>query len=85
MRLEFIHTLMGQLDAGKDIIYMDETTTNLWDLRSRVWQNRDHKIICKLPSSRGTSVTIFGALSSDGNFFYETAKTTNKWTTLAFL
>ena len=85
MRLEFIHTLMGQLNGGKDVLYMDETTTNLWDLRSRVWQHKDKKIICKLPSSRGTSVTIFGALSADGNFSFKTGSTTNKHTMLEFL
>jgi len=84
MRLEFIKTLMGQLNHGKEVLYFDETTTNLWDMRGRVWQRQNEKIICKLPSSRGTSVTIFGALSDKGDFFFKTDSTTNKHTTLKF-
>jgi len=63
----------------------DETTTNLWDMRKRIWQHKKDKIICKLPSSRGSNVTIFGALSSNGDLFYTTAPTTNKETALEFL
>jgi len=54
-------------------------------MRGRVWQRQNEKIICKLPSSRGTSVTIFGALSADGDFYFKTAATTNKHTTLNFI
>ena len=54
---------MGELIVkGKNLIYVDECTFNLWQTPSRAWARQD--TVLKMPSSRGTSITIIGAISA---------------------
>ena len=63
-RIRFIGHLLQRLRAGRTIWYFDETTTNLWERISRVWQPRQ-PIRMQLPKMMGSNTTILGALSSD--------------------
>ena len=36
-RVEFVNTLARYIHEGRDIIYFDETTSNIWDKRTKVW------------------------------------------------
>lgn len=51
MRVDFILKLLNQINSGARMLYMDETTTNLWDLRRRVWQQKDNKMCCAVNSN----------------------------------
>ena len=44
-----------------DIIYIDETSFNIWQAPSRVWLKPGMKV--ELPNSRGQSIAMIGALS----------------------
>ena len=47
-----------------EVIYIDESTTNVWQKPSKAWIPKDHPFKIKLANTRGTGVTIFGAISS---------------------
>ena len=46
---------------GRHLIYIDESTFNLWQTPTRAWVRSD--TVLTLPSSRGRSITIIGAIS----------------------
>ena len=72
--------------ADKEIIYVDETTVNLWSYRSRCWMPRDNPIKVTLPPKRGHSVTVIGAISNKrDDFVYMLTKSTNKEDCATFL
>lgn len=47
---------------GKHLIYVDESTFHQWQVPSRVWVRKDSQIV-HMPSNRGMSVTVIGAIS----------------------
>ena len=53
---------MGELIVkGRHLIYVDESTFNLWQTPSRAWVRGD--TVLTLPSSRGKSITVIGLIS----------------------
>ena len=46
---------------GKQIVYVDESSFHRWLVPSRTWVTRD--MVLQMPSSRGQSFTIIGAIS----------------------
>lgn len=50
--------------AGKEIIYMDETTVNLWQYNRKTWMDKNRPINFQLSKDHGSSVTIIGAIST---------------------
>ena len=53
---------MAQLMArGKNLIYVDESSFHQWLVPSRAWLKKD--MVLKMPSSRGSSMTIIAAIS----------------------
>ena len=59
----FCKTLSRLLMADREeVIYIDETTFHLWMHSSRCWVTRDMTLT--LPTERGKSITLIGALSS---------------------
>ena len=46
---------------GKHLVYVDECTFNSWQVPSRSWTRQD--TIINMPSNRGKSITIIGAIS----------------------
>ena len=70
----------------RKVIYLDETSCHLWMRKSRVWQpmsSQEFKLV--IPANRGQSITIFGAITTDGEFFYSLAKSTNMRDTTDFI
>ena len=68
------------LDSGREIIYIDETSTNLWEFKSKIWQPRNTILPMSyiLPKTRGSNVTIIGAITNKKtNIFYHIGETTN--------
>ena len=49
--------------AYDEIIYIDETTFNLWQKLSRCWVTTGMKL--SLIKTRGPSITVIGAISKD--------------------
>ena len=83
-RLKFILEMGKILDKKIDVIWIDETTCNLWTNKGRIWQFKESRMHIKLPE-RGKSITIFGALFSDGSFKYMIGDKTKKAEVLLFL
>ena len=68
--------------ANKQIIYVDETTFHQWMVPARAWVKDNMSL--KMPSSRGTSFSIVGAISErDGLVYAKIFKGSND--TSAFL
>ena len=38
LRLKLISKLARYLQENREIIYMDETSTNLWEIKNKIWQ-----------------------------------------------
>ena len=84
-RLTFIIEMAEILEKNKTVIWIDETTCNLWANKGKVWQSQNSPMHIKLPE-RGKSITVFGGLfSNSGKFEYMIGDTTNKEDFLLFL
>lgn len=46
---------------GRHLIYVDESTFHMWQVPNKSWVRDD--TVLNMPSSRGKSVTIIGAIS----------------------
>lgn len=53
--------LANKIMNNEIVIYVDETTFNLWQLSNKIWQSKDMKAV-SIPLHRGKSVTCIGAL-----------------------
>ena len=56
--------------SGKEIIFIDEASTHLWEFKGRIWQPIDDPLKISIPKSRGAGLAIFGALSTRDNHFF---------------
>ena len=65
-RLKYISILAKYIYEKKEIIYMDETSTNVWESKFKVWQptNTVLPMVYSLPKKRGSNITIIGAISN---------------------
>ena len=77
-RFAFARLLTKLLDAKMPMIFMDETTVNTWQIKTKSWSTRTNIVFHKRPSTR-IGITVFGAI---GNCLkkpvFRTAKSTNK-------
>jgi len=37
LRVEFIKKIVKHMKRKKEIIFMDETSTNMWAIRNKIW------------------------------------------------
>ena len=63
-RLLFVQQLLEYYRQNTEIIYIDESTTNLWIKPGRLWIPKDQPFKVKLSTGRGEGATIIGAISS---------------------
>lgn len=71
--------------GGKDIIYFDETTANIWEKRTRTWQYPHDPIVQRIPNTRGGGLTVYGAISSLlPKMFYHLGTSTNNVELMTF-
>lgn len=83
---EWCHQLTEYHRRGHEIVWIDETTTNLWDQRGRVWQHKGNPLTVHRPSDRGKSTTVYGALFRHGGHLrFHFGPSTNKEDFLVFL
>ena len=68
-----------------EIVYIDETTFNLWQAPGRVWLKEGMRV--ELPNQRGQSITMIGAISTQRGLFhtYTFASTNNTDTFIPFV
>ena len=64
-RVTFCRELLKYLHEGKQIIYMDETSTHLWEKMQSFRMPKEDPINVRLNKARGKSIIIFGAISTD--------------------
>jgi transposase len=50
--------------AGREIVYMDETSVSVWDRNVSTWMYRVDPLPHVLPKDRGQSITVLGAIST---------------------
>ena len=68
-RISFIDKCTQYYTDGREIMYFDEASTHLWETRSSIWQPKDDNIRVAIPASRGSGVTMMGAVSNKDQFF----------------
>jgi hypothetical protein len=59
--VEKLGTIMRE-EAYEEIIYLDETTFNLWQKTSKCWLRPGMKL--RMPCNRGPSITVIGTISN---------------------
>ena len=64
-RVSFCKDLLEYIHTGKQIIYMDETSTHLWEKMQSFRMPKEDPINVRLNKTRGKSVTIFGGISTE--------------------
>jgi len=81
--LEYISKLAKLLKRKKDIVFIDESSTDLWDKRGKIWQPKDSilPMVIQKSRDRGKSITIIGGISLQlKGMYFHLAETTNKET-----
>ena len=74
------------MKQGREVWFCDETSTHMWQKKSRIWRNPDEPYHLTLNKQRGASITIIGVISSmRPRFFFMIAPTTTKESVDTFL
>ena len=60
----YVKDLIYYMRTNKMIIYIDQTSTHLWEKLGKFYMPVDDPIDLRFKSSRGSSVTVMGAISS---------------------
>ena len=71
-KVKFLGKLLKYFIEDRQIIYMDETSTHLWEKMKGFWMPKDDLIDITLNKERGHSRTIIGGIS-------------NKWEDLEYI
>ena len=58
-------------------MYMDETSTNSWELGARMWINTRFPHTHQLNKNRGKSVTLIGGIAQDIPLLWDFGDSTN--------
>jgi transposase len=85
LRLNFVLNLVQYLIEGREVVYFDETTTNLWEQKHRIWMPVKDRIKVIVPQDRGSSVTVLGAISNKRpKLFHRLGHNTSEETVMEF-
>ena len=63
-RREWVSVLVRHLQAGREVVYIDETSVNVWDCRARTWMYRTDPLPHVLPKERAHNITVLGAITT---------------------
>ena len=84
-RYAFARLLAKLIQEKKPIIFMDETTVNTWQIKTKSWSSKTDIVEHKRPSTR-IGVTVFGAIGNClKNPVFRTAKSTKKHDYIEFM
>ena len=50
--------------AGREVVYMDETSVSVWDRNVRTWMYRVEPLPHVLPKERAHNITVLGAITT---------------------
>ena len=78
LKIKWLNELLEFIRQGRQIIYMDETSTHLWEKMRGFWMRKDDLIDVSLNKDRDSSVTLIGGISNrwDNMEYIITDKTT---------
>jgi len=82
---EFAIKLVQLLCEKERVLYLDETSVNVWQYPQKVWQLRDHPISATISNKSHHSMTILGGISKEGEVVYTLSHNTSKDSFLEFL
>ena len=86
MRKEFVHTMCWLLQKGVEILYFDESSINISERKTTVWQPKKEPIWFTMPAQNFESFTMLGALSSRSyDFAFNLQSGTNTSTVVSFV
>lgn len=78
VRMEFVVKLCRSYINQQQVIFMDETTFNFWHKKSRMWMSREEPLSLKMAGTRGSGITVLGAISSQSSqLVYSMDESTN--------
>jgi transposase len=78
--------LINHLREGKEVFFLDETSTHMWEKLKKTWMESEDPISIVLPTSRGNGLTILGAISNKRpGLTYTIASSTNSAEVLRLL
>ena len=80
LRVAFIKKIFKYMMEGREIVYMDETSTDCWATRSKIWQPRNSvlPLVVQRTKTKENNVTIIGAISVQSNVvFHSVTYSTN--------
>jgi len=63
-RLEYAKMLKQVIDSDKAVIYVDESSFHTWKTLNKTWAPKHNVINLPISSSRGKSLTVFGAIGT---------------------
>jgi transposase len=80
LRVAYIEKVFKYMMQGREIVYMDETSTDCWATRTKIWQPRDSvlPLVVQRTQQKEKNITIIGAISvqNDSLFYLVTYSTT---------
>lgn len=65
-RAEYVRKLNEYIQAGKQVVFVDETNFNLFCRRRQGWSRVGSRAVQVLPTSRGPNIHLIGAISAAG-------------------
>ena len=63
-RQEYAQMLKALIDSEKPVIYVDESSFNMWKRSSKTWAPRGSTIFIPIANSRNSSITVYGAIGT---------------------
>ena len=69
LRVAYIKKIFKYMMEGREIVYMDETSTDCWAKRSKIWQPKNSvlPLVVQRTKNKESNVTIIGAISVQSN------------------
>ena len=83
LRVEYIKKMVSHMKRKRAIFFMDETSTNMWATRPKIWQPKDSllPLVVQRTREQEENVTIIGAISQAMKIiFHHVTSTTSKAT-----
>ena len=80
MILAYLSNVVKHMKRRRKLIFIDETSTDMWDIRQRIWQPKDSRLplVIQKANTKENKVTIIGAISLEmKSVYHQITNTTN--------
>ena len=76
LRVAYIKRIFKHMMEGRKIVYMDETSTDCWATRSKIWQPKSSvlPLVVQWTKNKENNITIIGAISVQSNIVFSSVK-----------